>query len=96
MNQLKEYKHHIIYVLLIIIIVLLLSKGKQGRYAIAGGKGVVFILDTKTSQLWARTAKANAYWGTNENPMLELISSRVKVETFEEIGIKSDTSENNK
>ena len=41
---------------------------KTGRYAISGGKGGVYVLDTKTSQLWQRTAKANLYWGTNETP----------------------------
>lgn len=40
---------------------------KTGRYAISGGKGGVYVLDTKTSQLWQRS-KANLYWGTNETP----------------------------
>ena len=57
---------------------------KTGRYAISGGKGGVYVLDTKTSQLWIRTTSANAYLGTNENPMFEL----------EEISIKSKDKQN--
>jgi len=49
---------------------------KTGRYAISTGQGgKTFVLDTKTSQLWIRTTSANAYLGTNENPMFEKISS---------------------
>jgi len=69
---------------------------KTGRYVISGGKGGVYILDTKTSRLWQRAPSANAYLGTNENPMFERISRQVKVKTFEEIDIKSETSKNNK
>ena len=78
------------------IITLWSSCNQTGRYAISGGKGGVYVLDTKTSQLWQRASNAskNLYFGTNENPMGEIISRRVK--TFEEIGIKSETNENNK
>ena len=69
---------------------------KTGRYAITGGKGGVYVLDTKTSQLWQRSSSGNLYFGTNDSPTGEVISRRVKVKTFEEIGIKSETSENNK
>ena len=70
---------------------------KTVRYAISSAsKNIAFVLDTKTSQLWVRTTSKNVYLGTNENPMLEQIFRRVKVPTFEEIGIKSETSKNNK
>jgi len=69
---------------------------KTGRYAISGGKGGVYVLDTKTSQLWQRSSSGNLCFGTNDNPTGEVISRRVKVKTFEEIGIKSATSESNK
>jgi len=65
---------------------------KTGRYAISGGKGGVYVLDTKTSQLWQRTTSGNMYLGTNEKPMAEIISGREKVKTFEEI----EPSKNNK
>ena len=97
MEKLKEHKHQVVYTMLVVVILLLLCRGKQGRYAISTGQGgQTFILDTKTSQLWLRTTGANAYLGTNKNPMFEPISRRLKVETFEEIGIKSQASENNK
>jgi len=85
MENSKDHKHHIIYILLAIIIVLLLSRDKTGRYAISEGPRGMYVLDTKTSQLWKRIGGSNQYWGTNEKPMAEIISSRVKVETFEEI-----------
>lgn len=83
--------HNLLMVLLTIVIVILTiftlrtNRNEIGRYAISTGQGgKAFVLDTKTSQLWIRTTSANAYLGTNENPMFE----RVKVKTFEEIGIK--------
>ena len=77
MEKLKEHTHNIIYILLVIVILLLLSGKKQGRYTlvspITGGIGV-YVLDTKTSQLWYRTPKnANMYLGTNKNPKMEVI-----------------------
>ncbi len=48
---------------------------KTGQYAISpADKTVVYVLDTKTSQLWARTKSGSVYLGTNENPKCEEIS----------------------
>ena len=69
MEKLKDSKDYIIYVLLGIIIVLLLGRDKTGRYIMTtADRTGVFVLDTKTSQLWGRTLKGNVYFGTNENP----------------------------
>jgi len=91
--------HNLLMVLLTIIIIILTiftlrtNSNEIGRYAITGGRGGVYLLDTKTSQLWIRTTKASLYLGTNENAMYESISR--PVETSEEIGIKSETTKNN-
>jgi len=57
---------------------LLTNCNKTRRYAISGGKGGVYVLDTKTSQLWQRTASPtkNLYFGTNETPKEILIESK--------------------
>lgn len=75
----QNYKATIIHniamvVLTAIIIVLTIFTlfNKTGRYAISGAKVGVYVLDTKTSQLWMRTASANVYLGTNENLMFEV------------------------
>ena len=97
MEKLKEHKHQVAYIVLVVVILLLLSRGKQGRYTlVAGQRGGAFVLDTRTSQLWIRAREGNMNMGTNEKPVLEKITRRVKVKTFEEIGIKSETSKNNK
>lgn len=70
------------------VITLLTNRNTPGRYAISGSTdGVgVFVLDTKTSQLWrrAKTIFGITYLGTNENPTDEGISRRRKLPTFEE------------
>ena len=97
MEKLKEHRHKVVYTVLVVIILLLLSRGKQGRYTlVAGPRGGSFVLDTRTSQLWIRGTGGNMNMGTNEKPVREKISRRVKVKTFEEIGINSETSKNNK
>ena len=49
---------------------------KTGRYAItgAGSKGTLYVLDTKTSRLWIRSAQVNICLGTNEDPMIKTVS----------------------
>ena len=76
MENSKDHKHHIIYILLAIIIVLLLSRDKTGRFAISEGPKGMYVLDTKTSQLWKRVPGVNQYWGTNENPKDIFIKSK--------------------
>lgn len=49
---------------------------QTGRYAISGGKGGLYVLDTKTSRLWQRVAHMNMDFGTNENPTGGLITSK--------------------
>jgi len=91
LEKLKEHKHQVIYTVLVVVILLLLSRGKQGRYAISSaGRDTVYVLDTKTSRLWQRSARPreNLYFGTNENPIFERISRRIRVKTSEEIGVK--------
>ncbi len=73
MEKLKEQKHKVVYAVLVVVILLLLNRGKQGRYAISSpnAQGAVFVLDTKTSQVWARSRLGNVYFVTNENPKYE-------------------------
>ncbi len=50
---------------------------KTGRYAISTSQGgKVFVLDTKTNQLWQRTARKNLYFGTNKTPKGILTESK--------------------
>ena len=74
MDKLKDHKHYVVYILRIIAIVWLLSREKHGRYALtpSGAKTGVYVLDTKTSELWVRAPQINLYLGANENPKLEL------------------------
>jgi hypothetical protein len=88
----KKYNKMMVVLTTIIIVLTILTLysslcNKTGRYAISGAgvKDAVYILDTKTSQLWVRTTSGNVYLGTNENPTFERISKRVKVKTSEEI-----------
>ena len=84
-----------ILIVLLTIFTLLSNYNNIGRYVISSQeRGIVYVLDTKTSQLWIRSTGANRDLGTNENPMYETIKRRV--ESFEEIPIKADTNENNK
>ncbi len=63
------------------IITLLSNCNKTGRYAIAGGEGGVYLVNTKTSQLWIRTGSGHSlYLGTNENPAHEVIPLKSKNE----------------
>ncbi len=72
MEKLKEHKHQVVYIVLVVVILLLLSRGKQGRYAItSASREAVYVLDTKTSQVWLRSLEGNVCLGTNENPRLE-------------------------
>lgn len=78
MDKLKDHKHYAMYILLVIVIVWALSREKQGRYTLSSaggaGGGAVYVLDTRTSQLWIRSpANFNMYLGTNENPKREKI-----------------------
>lgn len=59
------------------IITIWASYNKTGRYAMSSDDtGSVFVLDTKTSQVWLRTPRGNNYdWGTNENSKRVSISS---------------------
>ncbi len=74
MNILKERSHYIVYGLLIIGLIWAVFRNTKGRYelAAAGNSGAV-ILDTKTSQLWVRSAGVSVYLGTNKNPKREEI-----------------------
>lgn len=57
-------------------ITLFTNYNKTGRYAIATlGPNGVFVLDTKTSQLWLRTESTNIYLGINKNPKHILVKS---------------------
>jgi len=105
MIKVIKIHHKVMWVLTAIIVLSAIATfycnyflNKTGRYTISGGKGGVYVLDTKTSQLWQRAGspRENLYFGTNDNPTGEVISRRVKVKTFEEIGIKSEKSETNK
>lgn len=72
MEKLKEHKHKVVYAVLVVVILLLLSRGKQGRYAMTSvSLEGVYVLDTKTSQVWLRSLQGNVYLGTNENPKCE-------------------------
>lgn len=46
---------------------------QAGRYAVSGGDGGVYILDTKTSQLWVRRGVIAADFGTVQDPKAELV-----------------------
>jgi hypothetical protein len=74
MKALKNRIHYIIYGLLVIGIIWSISRNTKGRYelATAGTTGAV-ILDTKTSQLWIRSADVSVNLGTNQNPKSEEI-----------------------
>ena len=75
----KGHKHQIAYTVLIVVILLLLSRGKQGRYAIASyGQHGAYVIDTKTSKVWSRTKGASVYLGTNNNPRFEVITGNPK------------------
>ena len=60
-------------------ITLWVNYNNSGRYIISPQEGhLVYVLDTKTSQLWIRSTDANRDLGTNENPMYETIKRRVE------------------
>ena len=44
---------------------------RPGRYALSSGVGGVYVLDTRTGQLWARGPGRSIYLGTNDNPKEE-------------------------
>jgi len=45
---------------------------KTGRYAMTSASlEAVYVLDTKTSQVWIRSVEGNVDLGTNENPKRE-------------------------
>ena len=70
MENKKDLQNRIIIFLLVVIVVLLISRGGEGRYAFAAlDPSAVFVLDTKTSRLWAHTMTGNVLdLGTNKNP----------------------------
>ena len=61
--------------LLLILCLLLYARRNNGRYMLCPdtSKGVVYVLDTKTSKLWIRTPGANIYLGTNNKPQIKPI-----------------------
>ncbi len=65
-----EQKLLIVICVLLAAIVVLLVLNINGRYQIAAGNtfGTCYVLDSKTSKVWLRTASQNVYMGTNENP----------------------------
>ena len=68
-----------IAIVVLTFVTLLLNWNKTGRYALSTeasglGTNTVFVLDTKTSQLWRRADYGIDYLGTNEKPMWERIS----------------------
>jgi ferric-dicitrate binding protein FerR (iron transport regulator) len=56
------------------------DRNKPGRYAMSVMPGespeVVYVLDTKTSQLWLRTGEEHIYLGTNDSPKCEEIEQK--------------------
>jgi len=80
MNALKGRGHYIVYGLLIIGIIWAMCREQKGRYQLAVNAqgGGMLVLDTKTSQFWARGAPerraTSVYLGTNQNPKFEVIS----------------------
>lgn len=66
-------------IVVLAIITLWSSCNQTGRYAISGGKDGVYVLDTKTSQLWVRALDGSSYrLGTNKNPEDKPISIKSK------------------
>jgi hypothetical protein len=54
-----------------LVVVWALGSNTPGRYALSGAGGVAYVLDTKTSRLWARGHGITVYLGTNDNPKNE-------------------------
>ena len=82
----KHFKGLVI-LLLLILCLLLYARRNNGRYMLcpdASIKGVVYVLDTKTSKLWMRNVyegiSNSLYWGTNNKPQAELIIQEKKSE----------------
>jgi len=57
-----------------LVVVWALGRDTPGRYAVAtlGTEGAI-VLDTRTSQLWARGPSVSIYLGTNDHPKKEPI-----------------------
>lgn len=64
------------YVLLFLLIItsLLWSWHGSGRYqSFCDIREKIYVIDTKTSQIWSRDLRRNIDFGTNEKPQLRLI-----------------------
>ena len=70
----KHFKGLIILLLLILCLLLFIRRN-NGRYMLCPDshfRGVIYVLDTKTSKLWVRSADAQYYslcFGTNNKPI---------------------------
>ena len=73
----KHFKG-LVVLLLIIICLLSYTRRNNGRYMLCpcATKGIVYVLDTKTSKLWLRLPSANVYMGTNNKPEIKPIKEK--------------------
>ncbi len=82
MSKLRESGHYVIHVLLIVVIVWLLSStkdNKSGRYEVCPGEGTsIYILDTKTGELWHRKGQMLWDFGTLQESIWDFRDVQIK------------------